>query len=180
MTEALISRAIRGSRPWLNGLMFFLSALVWLSVSSNRNSILHAMGKLGLATKGYGTVNLPLLLIGLLWSIACCFVAATTYGIDIKRKQLVCLLLGILALVAVTAELGILFDYWFSISLFLALAVTIAEPILAGLIGWIIFFKPLERNGLSVLIGSGLFGLSGLIFVTSLGLLIFPRVSFRY
>jgi hypothetical protein len=178
MTEALIFRAIRGSRPWLNGLMFFLSALVWLSVSSNRNSILHAMGKLGLATKGYGTVNLPLLLVGLLWSIAGCFVAATTYGIDLKRKQLVYLFLGILVLVALTAVLGVLFDYWFSVSLSLALAVEISEPALAALIGWVVLFKP--SKGLSDFIGSALFGLLGLIFVTSLGLLVFPRVSFRY
>jgi hypothetical protein len=86
------------------------------------------MGKLGLATKGYGTVNLPLLLVGLLWSIGACFVAATTYGIDLKRKQLVYLFLGNLALVAVTAVLGVLFDYWFSTSLFLALGVEISEP----------------------------------------------------
>jgi hypothetical protein len=176
----VISRTIRGSRPWLNSLMFLLSAFVWLTVSSDRNSILHAMGKLGLATRRYGTINLPLLLVGIFWSIGCFFVATTTYGIGLKRRQLAQLFLGILALLSVTAALGILFDYWFSISLFLALAVEILEPILAGLIGRIIFFKSPERNGLSVLIGSGLFGLSGLIFVTSLGLLICPRVFFRF
>src|SRR5579863_8393223 len=165
----LISRAILGSRNWLNGLMFPLSALVWLGVSSNRNSILHAIGKLGIAAKGYGTVNLTLLLVGLLWSIGGCFIAATTYGIELKKKQLVYLLLGILALVASTAMLGILFDYWFSVSLFFALTVEISEPALAALIGWVVFFKPSKRYGLSDLIGSGLFGLFGLIFVTSLG-----------
>jgi hypothetical protein len=180
MSEAPIFRAIRGSRPWLNGLMFFLSALVWLSVSSNRNSILHAMGKLGLATKGYGTVNLPLLLIGISWSIGGCFIAAKTYGVDLKRKQLAYLFLSILALVAVTAVLGILFDNWFSISLFLGLAVEVLEMILASLIGWIVLFEPTKRKGLSEVIGSASFGLFGLIFVTSLGLLIFPRVSFRF
>jgi hypothetical protein len=160
--------------------MFLLSALVWLSVSSNRNSILHAIGKLGIAAKGYGTVNLTLLLFGLLWSIGGCFVGATTYGIDIKRKQLVFLFLGNMALVVLTSVLGILFDYWFSVSLSLAVAVEISEVALAALIGWVALFKPSKRNGLSDLIGSGLFGLFGLIFVTSVGLLIFPRVSFRY
>jgi hypothetical protein len=160
--------------------MLLLSALIWLSVSSNRNSILHAIGKLGIAAKGYGTVNLPLLLVGILWSIACCFVAAASYGIDLKRKQLVYLFFGILALVAVTALLGILFDYWFSISLFLALAVETLVPALAALIGWIVLFKPSKQNGFSSVVGSGLIGLCGLIFVTSLGLLVFPRVSFRF
>ena len=165
---------------WFNGLMFLLSALVWLSVSSNRNNILHAIEKLGLDTKGYGTVNLPLLLIALCWSIGGCFAAAMTYDIDIKRKKLVYLFLGILVVAGVTAVVGILFDDLFSISLFPGLAVEISELITASLIGWIIFFEPSHRNGLSGLIGSGLFGLFGLIFVTSLGLLLCPRVSFRF
>jgi hypothetical protein len=180
MSETPISRAMLVSRNWLKGLMFLLLALVWLSVSSNRNSILHAIGKLGIAAKGYGTVNLTLLLVGLFCSIGGCFVAATTYGIDLRTKQAVYLLFGILALVVLMAGLGILFDYWFSLSLFLALAMEILEPALATLISWFVFFQPSNRNGLSDLVGSASFGLFGLIFVTSLGQLIFPRVSFRY
>lgn len=175
-----VSRTFHRGRAWLNGLMFLLSALVWLSVSSNRNSILHAIGKLGISTKGYGTVNLELLLVGLFWSIGGCFVAAMTCGVEIRRRQLAHLFLGILAVVAATATLGILFDNTFALSLFLGLVVEIVELILASLIGWIVFFKPSKLKGLSDLIGSGLFGLFGLIFVTSLGLLIFPHVSFRF
>ena len=180
MNEALASIASRRGRSWLNGLMLLLSALIWLNVSSNRNSILHAIGKLGPAIKGYGSVNLMLLLVGLLWSAGGCFVATMTYGINLKTKQVVFLLLGILALVALTALLGILFDDWFSVSLSLALALEVAEPAMAAFIGWLVLFKLSNRNGLSDLAGSASFGLFGLIFVTSLGLLIFPRVSFRY
>jgi len=54
MMGMAMCRIIRGSRASLNGLMFLLSTLVWLSVSSNRNNILHAIGKLGFATHGYG------------------------------------------------------------------------------------------------------------------------------
>jgi hypothetical protein len=176
----LMSRMIRARLMWLNGLMFLLSTLVWLSVSSNRNSIIHAIGKLGLTTKGYGTVNLPLLLVALCWSIGGCFLAAMTCGIDLKRKRLVYLFLGILVVVAVTSVVGTLFDDLFSRSLFLALAVEPSELILASLIAWVILFKPSARNGLSSAIGSSLFGLFGLIFVTSLCLLIWPRVSFRF
>jgi drug/metabolite transporter (DMT)-like permease len=157
-----------------------MSTLVWLGISSNRNSVLHTIGKLGINTNGYGTVNLRLLLVGLLWSIGGCFFAAATYGIGIKSKRLLYLFLCILGLVTVTAMFGILFDYRLSISLFLATAIEILEPVMAALIGWIVLFKPSRRSGLSDLVGSGLFGLFGLIFVTSLVLLAFPRVSFRF
>jgi hypothetical protein len=160
--------------------MFLLSALFWLGVSSNRNNILHAIGKLGSATSGYGTVNLPLLLVALCWSIGGCLVAATIYDVDIKSKRLVYLFLGIVIVVAAMAALGIFFDERSSTSLFLALAIEPLELIVASLIGWIILFKPSNRIGLSGLVGGGLFGLFGLIFVTSAGLLICPRVSFRF
>jgi hypothetical protein len=176
----LVSGTFRRSRMWSNGLMLLLSALVWLSVSSNRNNILHAIGKLGIATKGYGTVNLPLLLVALFWSIGGCLVAAMTCDIDLNGKRLLHLLLGILVVAVVTAVVGILFDDWFSISLFLGLGAEITEVVVASLVGWIVLFKPSNQNGLRGLIGGSLFGLFGLIFVTSLGLLICPRVSFRF
>lgn len=180
MNESLVSKTIRLGGPWLNGLMLLFSLLLWLSVSSDRNSIVHAIGKFGIATKGYGTANLTKLIVGLLWPIGGCLFAATTYGIDVKRSQLVYLLLSILGVAVLMATLGALFDYWFSISLSLALVAEISEPALASLFGWLVLFGPSKRNELSDLVGSVLFGLLGLIFITSLGLLVFPRVSFRY
>jgi hypothetical protein len=174
-----MSGIVRGSRTWLSGLMFVLSAPIWLSVSSNRNNILHTIGKLGFATNGYGTVNLPLLLFALCWSVGGCFFAAIIYDIDLKRKSVITLLLDVAAVVAVTAAVGIFFDEWFSISLLSALLAEISGPIIAGLLGWNLLFKRSNQNVWSVIIGSSLFGLFALIFVTSLGLLICPRVSFR-
>jgi len=101
MMAVLVFKAIRGSRAWLNGSMFLLSIFVWLSVSSNRNNILHAIGKLGIATKGYGSVNLRLLLIALCWSVVGCFVAAITYDVNVRIKRLAYLFLGVLVLVGV-------------------------------------------------------------------------------
>jgi hypothetical protein len=180
MMAMQISRTIRASRKWLIALMLLLSALVWLSVSSNRNNILHTIGKLGPATRGYGTVNLPFLLMAVCWSMGGCLIAAIIYDIDIKSKRLVYLFLGMVVVAAAMAALGIFFDERFSTSLFPALAMEPLELIVASLIGWIFLFKPSDRNGLSDLVGSVLFGLFGLIFVTSLGLLICPRVSFRF
>jgi hypothetical protein len=175
-----VSGTFKRNRTWLNGLMLVLSVIVWLAVSSNRNSVLHAIGKLGLTTKGYGTVNLPLLIVALAGSIGAFSIASKTFAIDVKRKQLFRLVLGIVILSAATALIGMLFDDWFSVSLFLALAVELSELIVAGLIGWIVLFRPSNETGWLGIVGSFLFGLFGLIFVTSIGLLICPRVSFRF
>jgi hypothetical protein len=160
--------------------MFPFSVLVWLDVSLNRGSILHAIGKLGFAIRGYGTVNVMLLVGALTWSVGGFLVAAVTCDVDVRMRALLYFLLSISFVVAVTSLVGIIFDTWFSISFLLGLAWEFLELLIAGWISWTIFFKLSHRNQFSDLLGSGLLGIFGLIAVTSIGLLVCPRVAFRF
>jgi hypothetical protein len=177
---SLITNGIRRNRRWLNVLMFPFSVLLWLDVASNRDSILHAIGKLGLAIPGYGTVNFILLVIALAWSFVGCFVATTTFKVDIELRPLLYFLFGISSIVAITSLVGIVFDNWFATHFFFGLAWEFLELFAATWISWIILFKPSRRNLFSGLLGSGLFGVLALIAVTSIALLICPRVTFRF
>jgi hypothetical protein len=89
-------------------------------------------------------------------------------------------LLGISLVVGVTSLVGIIFDNWFSIHFLFGLGWELLELFVAGWIGWIAFFKPSRRSRFYDLPASGLFGLLGLIIVTSIALLICPRVTFRF
>ena len=175
-----ISNRIRRNRWWLNALIFLFSMLVWLGVSSNRNSILHTIGKLGFSTHGNGTVNVILLAIALIWSFGCYFIAATTCNVDIKIRPPLYFLFGISSLVATSSLIAVIFDNWFSIHFLSAIAFEFLELFAAGWISWIIFFRPGYRNRFSDLLGSSLFGIFGLIAVTSVTLLVFPGVGFRF
>ena len=174
-----ISNIVHRNRKWLNGLMFPFSALVWLDVSSNRDSILHAIGKLGFAVPGYGTVNVILLVGALTWSLGGFFVTAMTCDVNVRITTSLYFLLGISFIVALTSLVGIIFDTWFSIHFLLGLAWELLELFVAGWISWAVFFEPSHRNRFSNLFGSGLFGVFGLIAITSIGLLVCPRVTFR-
>lgn len=175
-----VANLIRRHGGWLNSLMFLSSAVIWLEVSSNRNNILHAIGKLGLTANGYGTVNIVWLFVGLSWSIGGCFVAKMAYDLGLKAKPALLFFLGILILVVTSATTAVVFDFWFSISLMLGLAWEFLELAIASLVAWIVLFKPSHRDRLSDLVGSVLFGMLGLIACTCLALLAFPRISFRF
>jgi hypothetical protein len=175
-----IVNIVHRNRRWLNGVMLLLSALVWLDVSSNRNSILHAVGKLGFATAGYGTVNVILLVGALIWSAGGFLVAAMTCDVDVRTRTSLYFLLGASFVVALTSLVAVIFDTWFSIHFFFGIMLELLELVVAGWIGWAIFFRPSHRNLFSDLLGSGLFGVHGLIAVTSIGLLICPRMTFRF
>jgi hypothetical protein len=178
MMPSQISNTIRRNRWWLNALMFLFSVLVWLDVSSNRNSILHAIGKLGFATHGYGSVNVILLTVALIWSFGCYFIAAATCNVDIKIRPSLYFLFGISSLVTTSSLVTVIFDNWFSIHFLSAIAFEFLELLAAGWISWIIFFRPSHRNRFSDLLGSGLFGIFGLIAVTSVALLFFRASDF--
>lgn len=180
MKPSQISNTIRRNQWWLNALIFLFSVLVWLGVSSNRNSILHTIGKLGFSTHGYGTVNVILLAVALTWSFGCYFIAATTYNVDIKIRPSLYFLFGISSVAATSSLAAVIFDNWFSIHFLSAITFEILELLAAGWISWIVFFKPSHRNQFSDLLGSGLFGILGLIAVTSVTLWVFPRVGFRF
>jgi hypothetical protein len=175
-----IWNVIHRNRRWLNGLMLPFSALVWLDVSSNRNNILHAIGKLGFAIRGYGTVNVILLVVALIWSLGGYLLVTTTCNVDIKIRSSLYFFLGISSVVAATGLVGVIFDSWFSTHFLLGSAFELLELLLSIWISWFIFFRPSHRNRFSDLLGSGLFGLFGLIAVTSVALLVFPRVGFRF
>jgi hypothetical protein len=157
-----------------------MSTLVWLSVSSNRNDIRHAIGKLGQSSEATAQSICPCCSSRYAGALQVCFIAGLAYHIELKARRLALLFLGILPVVVLTAAFGILFDEWFSVFGFLGLAPEVAEIAASGLIGWFVLFRPIGQNGVTSAIGSTLFGLFGLLLVTSLGLLAVPRVSFRF
>jgi len=140
---------------------------------------LHAIGKLGFAVSGYGTVNVILLSGALFWSVAAFLIAAKTYEVDLTISRALRFVLSSLLVVAATSLIGIVFDNWFSTHFLAGLALELLELFVAGCVSWIIFFRPLLRNRSSNILGGGLFGILGLIGTTSVGLLFFPRVTFR-
>jgi hypothetical protein len=147
MMPSQISNTIRRNRWWVNALIFPFSVLVWLDVSSNRNSILHAIGKLGFATQGYGSVNFILLPVALIWSLGCYFIAATICNVDIKIRPSLYFLFGISSLVTTSSLTAVIFDNWFSIHFLSAIAFEFLELLAAGWISWIIFSDPAIETG---------------------------------
>lgn len=165
-------------RNWVVYLtMLPLSAGVWLLVTSSWAIILHAVAKLGVATPKYGTVNLVLLIAALVWSFAGWIVLRNVVVLPRGAISLAYFVVGILIIFLTISAIAFYFDELLSQYALPAVLLELLELCLAIWISWIVFGND-SSSGLTFL-RSSLVGMLGLIVVTTLVLLIFPRVTFR-
>src|SRR5947209_3157460 len=166
-------------RRWAIAPMALVSILTWLAVSSDRNGVLHAIGKLGIEAKGYGSVNLFVLAGALVWSFGSVAGVIRMYDVRPNARGASCLCLGALLLVAVTSGAGIFWDYQFSMWPIVAFSWQLFEMAAAAALSWIAFCRPANLQGLVGFCGSIVLGLSALAALTASLLLACPYVILR-
>jgi hypothetical protein len=157
--------------------MSLLSLAVWFSITSSWAIILHAMAKLGIATPGYGTVNLMLVILALVWSIGGWMALRKVLALPLDVRTLANFWASIFAILFTISAIAFLFDEWLSQHMLPGALLEILELCSAIWIAWILVVR--RRNVGPDLLISTLFGLLGLIGSTAFVLAIFPRVAFR-
>src|ERR1700761_6335446 len=95
-------------------LMSLLSVAVWLSITSSWAVILHSIAKLGFATPSYGTVNLTLVILALIWSLGGWLVIWKVLRFPIDARALAKFWTGIFATLLTISAVAFLFDGWLS------------------------------------------------------------------
>jgi hypothetical protein len=176
-----VSRPTPQERVWLGILVLALSALAWIAVSSIRNNLVHAIGKLGFSVHEYGSVNVRSLIVAILWSICGFFFVVLMQRMEkeFKSRSLLRWLLAI-SLIVFLATLALVFlDGWFSRSMVLGLIFECLELTVSFWATWLIFFKKKRLGLLSVFLSAGSLCLCGLVLLNSFALMIIPGVSFR-
>jgi hypothetical protein len=164
-------------RNWIVGLMSLLSLAVWFSITSSWAIILHATAKLGVATPGYGTVNLTLVILALIWSIGGWMAIVRVLALPLDMKALANFWTSIFAILLTISAIAFLLDEWLSQRALPGMLLELIELCSAIWIAWILVVR--HRNVGPDLLISSLFGLLGLIGATAFVLAICPRVVFR-
>jgi hypothetical protein len=159
--------------------MLLLSALVCLVVTTSVANIVHTFAKLGFSSRGYGSVNIMLLLVSIVWSLGGFSIAIRICDIHLGRNELSGFLLWIVIDVAAVSLVALAFDSWLAVYPLLGLGLELLEWMIAGWLGCTCIVRRRDANLLFGISAGSLFGLLGLIGATAFLLLICPRTVLR-
>jgi hypothetical protein len=174
-------------RIWLAAFLLGLSTGVWLAVESNWVSALSAVAKLGFGARGFGGVTIKLLVAALAWSIGLYFAFKMLLDLPVDLRSIPKFASGVIVDLLLVSLIGFVAESWLLAHHFVGMPVATLLGVslaalkigIAALIAKLSFFR---RGWLLTeysFLESLLLGLWGLIAVTTLALLLFPRLTIQ-
>jgi hypothetical protein len=174
-------------RIWLAAFLLGFSAGVWLAVESNWVSALNAVAKLGFGVRGFGGVTIKLLVAAFAWSIGLYFAFKMLLGVPVDLRSIPKFASGVIVDLLLVSLIGFVAESWLlahdflgmPVATLLGVSLAVLKIGIAALIAKLSFFQRGRLLTEYCVLESFLLGLWGLIAVTTLALLLFPRLTIQ-